>query len=345
MYMEKIRVLLLMGGRSAEREVSLQTGEQIMNVVSDVKNIEIIPVDISKGGQWLLASSIDEFSRGSILELSNFSRDKSLKVTSPLSKGSLRIDCAFIALHGQDGEDGKIQGFLESMGVPYSGSGILASALAMDKEKSNKYFSSCGFLTPNILKVLELNDAVPESINFPVIVMPNNSGSSVGVSKCSNAAELNKSIKEAFNYSNKVLITEFISGQEYSCGVIDYGGKVEALPVIGIEPNLGEIYNYESKYQINGSKHTIPAQLDSQLAQELQRIAMHAHIELGCRDISRSDFIISHNQIYLLEVNTIPGMTQTSLIPQSAQVAGITLKDMIIGIIEKTFSREITKND
>lgn len=343
--MEKIRVLLLMGGKSAEREVSLQTGEQVMSALSDSKNIEIIPVDISKSGQWLLANGIDEFSRGSILELSNFSRDKSLKVTSPLSKGSLRIDCAFIALHGQDGEDGKLQGFLESMGVPYTGSGILASALAMDKEKANKYLSSCGLPMPKIINVLKGTDVIPQLDAFPVMVMPNSSGSSCGVEKCLRQADLVSAVKNAFEYDDKVIITQFIDGQEYTCGVLDYDGSVKALPVIGIEPNLGEIYNYESKYQINGSKHTIPAKLNQELFSMVQEIAKKAHLELGCRDVSRADFIISDGEVYLLEINTVPGLTQTSLLPQSANWNNISLKDLVIGIIHKSLSRESLKND
>jgi D-alanine-D-alanine ligase len=293
------RVAVLMGGTSAEREVSLHTGEQ---VVAALAERGAVPV------------AIDTADLGFI---------------DALRSGE--YDVVFICLHGRFGEDGTVQGLLELLGLPYVGSGVLASALAMDKVMSKHLFAAAGLRSPEYV-ALSVGDRVDvdgivAAFGEKSVVKPANEGSSVGMTIVHQAAELAPAIEKAFAHDGCVLVERFVAGVEVTVGIL--GNKVPvALPTLEIVPEH-EFYDYESKYVPGMSTHIIPARVSEAARAECQRLSLAAHEALGCRGISRADTIVAEDgTVYLLEVNTIPGMTSTSLLPDAARAAGIEFPDL-----------------
>jgi len=293
------RVVVLMGGRSAEREVSLHTGEQVADAL------------VSAG---MLVATIDAGDMDFIQQLERSD-----------------ADVCFVCLHGRMGEDGTVQGLLELLGMPYVGSGVLASALAMDKVMSKLVFERVGLATPPwiALRRGEPVDhaALVESLGEKTVVKPANEGSAIGVTIVHAADELPAAIEVAFAYDASVIVERFVSGAEVTVGVL---GNEEpfALPTLEIVPEH-EFYDYESKYVPGMSRHIIPARVSETARAECQRLSLEAHKVFGCRGMSRSDTIVTEDgSVYLLEVNTIPGMTATSLLPDAARAAGIEFPDL-----------------
>ncbi len=338
----KIRVAVLMGGISSERNISLSTGRQILEAL-DPGRYEVIGVDAA-----LLPGSTRHQLKGADVEIDAVAaaRDALAASTSLAtvdhiagSNGSLRPDVVFIALHGKYGEDGTIQGMLELLGVPYTGSGVLASALAMDKSMAKKVLAADGIPVPESVDFVvrdgrwderAVSTAV-ERLGYPVIVKPSCQGSSFGLKKVSGPAELNHAIEEAATYDERIIVERFIEGRELTVGVLGNDSPF-ALPVTEIVPK-NAFYDYESKYATGGSEHIVPAHISEEEAAEAQRLALAAHKSLGCRGVSRTDIMMSGGSMYVLEVNTIPGMTPTSLLPEAARVAGIPfsrLLDMLV---------------
>lgn len=305
--MKKIRVVVLYGGRSAEREISLVTGQQIIDNL-DRKKYTVFPLEIpKKGNTW---------------------------VSALLAK---KPDIVIPALHGSFGEDGTIQGMLEMMGIRYTFSGVLASSLAMDKYRLTQYLLSHGIKSPpgiliNNLTISQFSNFKRE-VGFPCVVKPNRLGSSVGITvNVRTPTELRRALKLAFQYDREVLAEKHIYGREITAAVLG-NEKPRALPLIEIVPKIGNFYNYESKYAAGGSEHIIPAPLSPQLTRKIQEIACRAHTLVGARGVSRSDFILRGTTPYFLELNTIPGMTPTSLVPQSAQKAGLAFPKLLDQLI------------
>lgn len=305
-----LRIAVLMGGRSAEREVSLHTGEQVCDALSS-RGHRVVSVDTADGG------FIDTLRTGG-------------------------FDVAFICLHGRFGEDGTIQGLLELLDLPYVGSGVLASALAMDKVVSKQFFVAAGIPTPpwrvvrrgQPYSVEEIADALGEK----VVVKPVSEGSSVGMSIVHERAELESAIARAFEHDHLVLIETFVVGAEVTVGVLG-NEELMALPTLEVIPEH-EFYDYESKYIPGMSRHIIPARVPEQVRAECQRIAMAAHRALHCRGMSRSDTIVSADgTVYLLEANTIPGMTATSLLPDAARAAGIEFPELCDRLVALALER------
>ena len=293
------RVAVLMGGRSAEREVSLNTGQQVAEALT---SIGMRPETIDAGEP--------DFVRR--IEESD-------------------ADVCFIALHGRFGEDGTVQGMLELLGMPYVGSGVLASALAMDKVMSKLVFERDGIPTPPWLRVVAGQDWSAEEITRVLgpktVVKPANEGSSVGMTIVHTPAELPAGIELALSYDDSVVVERFVAGVEVTVGVLG-NDDLTALPTLEIVPEH-EFYDYESKYLPGMSSHIIPARVPEAVARECQRLAVEAHKALGCRGMSRSDTIVAEDgAVYLLEVNTIPGMTSTSLLPDAARAAGIEFPEL-----------------
>ncbi len=289
-----LRIAVLMGGRSAEREVSLHTGEQVASALASIGH-EVVPVDTVDIG-FIEALRTGDF------------------------------DVAFICLHGRFGEDGTIQGLLELIELPYVGSGVLASALAMDKVVSKQVFVAAGIPTPEWAVVRRgcpySVEEISERLGEKLVVKPANEGSSVGMSIVHDAGELGPAIERAFEHDHIVLIEEFIAGVEVTVGVLG-NSDLTALPTLEIVPE-NEFYDYNSKYLPGMSRHIIPARVPDTVREECQRIAIEAHCALACRGMSRADTIVAADgTAYLLEVNTIPGMTKTSLLPDAARAAGI----------------------
>lgn len=314
---KKLKLGIIYGGRSQERDVSLHTAQQVIKFL-DKKKYSIVPIEIAKDGSW----------------------PKTIK----LDKLQAQIDLAFIAMHGPFGEDGTMQGFFETLGIPYTFSGVLASSLAMDKSRSQQLLSSLAIKVPESIlftrySVLHNPTAVLRDIkNFGkiIIVKPNRLGSSVGVHKIENKPQLVlKALKDVLKYDENVLVQRFITGWEITAPVLG-NDQPKALPLIEIIPKAKDstFYDYASKYEEDGSDHIIPAKLPKNLTKEIQNTAILAHLTFGCLGVSRSDFIVTANQeVYYLETNTIPGMTSTSLLPQSAAKAGIGFSKLLDTII------------
>lgn len=293
------RVVVLQGGRSAEREVSLMTGSQVTEALRAVGHTAT-PVD----------AAADDF-----IEL--------IRASKP--------DVVFICLHGRFGEDGTVQGLLELMDIPYVGSGVLASALAMDKVMSKHLYACVGIPTPDYValrkgEAWDVTD-ISDRLGPKTVVKPANEGSAIGVTIAHTAEELPAAIEEAFRYDTSVLVEAFVAGVEVTVGVIG-NEELTALPTLEIVPEH-EFYDYDSKYLPGMSRHIIPARLPAAILEECSRIALDAHRALGCRGMSRSDTIVTENsEAFLLETNTIPGMTSTSLLPDAARAAGIEFPEL-----------------
>lgn len=320
----KIKIGVLMGGPSSEYEVSLKTGEKVIEHLNKEK-YEAFPINISKEGGWYLGG---------------------LKVSpEDILK---KIDLAFIAMHGEYGEDGQIQIVLEQHDMPYTGSGKFASQVAIDKSHSKRIFSSNGMATPKsaVVRYGEkgfLAKFEHVSHNGPWVVKPSSKGSSVGTSIVKDKKDIFNAMQKALTYDENVLIEEYILGREFTCGVLENHGnkKYFAMPVTEIIPNTGhDFFDYDAKYKKGASKEVTPAEISADLTKLMQSAAVSAHAMLGCSGYSRSDFIVTpQNEIYILELNTLPGMTETSLLPQAASAAGIKFPDLLDRIIQNGFDR------
>jgi D-alanine-D-alanine ligase len=292
-------VVVLAGGRSAEREVSLHTGEQVAAALRTSDHA----VTVIDAGD---TDFIDQITS-----------------TAP--------DVVFICLHGRFGEDGTVQGLLELLDIPYVGSGVLASALAMDKVVSKHLFAQAGIASPEYVALRRGRPfdtrEITAQLGPKTVVKPSNEGSAIGVTIAHTPLELPAAIEEAFRFDESVLVERFVAGVEVTVGILG-NEEIEILPTLEIVPEH-EFYDYESKYVPGMSRHIIPARVSEEARQECQRLSLEAHLALGCRGMSRADTIVEEGgAVWLLEVNTIPGMTATSLLPDSARAAGIEFPDL-----------------
>lgn len=312
LYMKKkIKIAVLFGGPSSEHEVSLASGANIVRALrtgENARRYQVMPIRFREPEELLKKLVGKKFANN-------------------------KIDCVFPVLHGKFGEDGTLQALLETLGLPYVGCGVLASALCMDKVLSSELVAGLGMKVPNKLGPSLLTASKGHSRGRPnllwhqAVVKPRFGGSSVGVSVVKSNKELASAIKKA-SKEGEVLVQKYLQGREFTCGVFEFeNGKPFALPVTEIVPK-SEFFDYKAKYTKGGSDEICPAQIPAKLTHEIQSAALLAHKTLGCRHISRSDFIFSKNRLYYLETNTMPGMTNTSLVPQAAAVAGISMPDL-----------------
>ncbi|MBI3998508.1 MAG: D-alanine--D-alanine ligase [Armatimonadetes bacterium] len=313
--MSRLRVGVLMGGPSAEREVSLASGRQVLAALDPARH-EAVPLDVPRGGAWFPPSN---------------------------------LDVAFIAMHGPFGEDGTLQGMLEYVGIPYVGSGVLASALAMDKRRSRQLFGFNGIPTPAYL-ALERKDfpfrepslvaEIHRTLGFPCVVKPNAQGSSIGVSIVRTSERLGQALDVAFGFGEVVLIEEYLTGVEATCAILedpDVGGPV-ALPLVEIVPRR-EFFDYEAKYTPGAADEICPARLPPAAVWRAQAAALRAYRVLGCADFARVDLFVREADVVILEVNTIPGLTEGSLFPKAARAAGIEFPGLIDRLIDSALRR------
>jgi D-alanine-D-alanine ligase len=324
--MKKIRVIVLMGGRSPEHEISLISGREVVNNLNK-KKYEALPVVISKDGKnWKLTDkkSLDLMSNpialrgtGKDMVLAN---KKSISGINSFSDGNKTV--VFIAMAGPYGEDGTMQGLLELSGIPYTGSGVLASALGMDKIKFRDVMKANSIPVPN------------EGKGFPMFVKPSGQGSSVGASIVKNKKDLKNALKLAKKFGGEPLIEEYIKGTEVTCAVLG-NKKPYTLPVIEIVPLKGEFFDYESKYTESGAEEIIPARISKSLTKKVQELAIKVYKVLGCKGFARVDFILkADGSPIVLEINTIPGLTPMSLLPKAARAAGISYSNLLDRIIK-----------
>ncbi|MBI2843739.1 MAG: D-alanine--D-alanine ligase [Armatimonadetes bacterium] len=336
-----------MGGLSSERAVSLSTGMMILESLNREK-YDAMPIDaalFSGSGQRRLAVSSVEVAAITEAER-KLAAIGPLRPVSDMTSSDGRVHVAFIALHGRYGEDGTVQGMLELLGIPYTGSGVLASALAMDKIVSKRLLRQVGVPMPESVDIVRRSEmrsrdipAEVRDLGYPVMVKPNRQGSTIGMTKVKLEGELQAAIEEAFKYDSQILIEKFVAGTEITVGLLG-NSNPQALPIVEIVPSKG-FYDYEAKYTPGATEEIVPARISERAASRAGYLAVSVHDILGCRGMSRVDMIVRpDDEVVVLEINTIPGMTQTSLLPTAAKAAGIEFPELLDRLIELALEEE-----
>lgn len=338
MVRKKINIVVLMGGKSSEYNVSIASGIQIVKNLSKRK-YDVSPILISPNGkQWYLSSPHPILSLPNPLDPQIVPEDlipPVRKTLTGLSQLKGHIDVVFIALHGPFGEDGTVQGMLELAEIKYTGSGVLASAIGMDKLIFRQLMASYKILIPKyvaIKKSATISKIAKILGKPPYFIKPNNQGSSVGNSIVKTRKDLKKALNLAWKFSNIALVDEYLKGREFTVGVLG-GKKPKALPVIEIVTNQ-EFFDYKAKYQDADTQEIVPAIVDKKIAKMIQDVAINIFTKLSCRGVARVDFILKGKRLYVLEINTIPGMTENSLIPKSARAVGMSSSQLLDTIIK-----------
>lgn len=296
------KVAVLMGGRSAEREISLKSGAAVLHALQS-QDVDAHKLDVSDN------------------------------VLMDLQAGD--FDRAFIVLHGRGGEDGVMQGALETIGMPYSGSGVLGSALGMDKLRCKQLWQGAGMSTPSYLDVNESDDfeQVIETLGLPLMVKPSHEGSSIGMTKVTDPSQLAHAVREAASKDDSVIVERWITGAEYTVAVLEG----VALPTIRLETPR-DFYDFEAKYEANNTCYHCPSGLSVDQEAEIQRLAVTAFDLVGASGWGRVDFMADEQgAFYLLEVNTVPGMTDHSLVPMAARAAGLSFEQLVWRVLETSF--------
>lgn len=343
-----MRIVVLAGGLSTERDVSFKTGEMVTKALRE-NGHQVILLDVFMGYSDKKEELTGIFDRAvevsvkpsgipetapDLAKVKASRKDQSDNFFGPNVIELCRMaDIVFMALHGENGENGKIQAAFDLFGIRYTGTGYLGSALAMDKGKAKQLFVTNGIPTPkgiSVKKGEEKGSIAELGLTLPCVVKPCCGGSSIGVSIVRTEPEFETALAEAFRWEKELVIEEYVEGREFSVGVIDF----EALPVIEIAPLEG-FYDYKNKYKAGSAVETCPAVLPEEIAAQMQHYAVRVAEVLGLDTYSRSDFLLSKdNQIYCLEANTLPGMTPTSLLPQEAKVTGMDFGQLCEKLIE-----------
>ncbi len=339
---DKLNIALLLGGTSAERNVSMATGKGVATALRENGHlVRIFDTALGADGEIALDDLIlpTEYAP-TPEELARLDHRKVVQCIEALPSDT---DVVFLALHGNDGEDGKIQALLELWGLPYTGSGLLASAIAMDKAKTKELLEledisvARSFLVgrDDEVSTEELDRLVRVTTGYPVVVKPNDGGSTVGLTVVEEAAEMVGAIERARLYGENILCEEFIDGRELTVTVLGD----EAMPIVEIRPKSG-MYDYANKYTAGRTDYFCPAELSEGITMELQTQALRAHRRIGCTGYSRVDFrLTEHGEPYCLEINTLPGMTATSLVPKAAAAAGISYGEVCERIVRAALHR------
>ena len=304
------KIAVLCGGRSGERDVSLRSGKRVFESLKKQK-FNVTMFDLTDD------------------------------LVAQLKKK--KIDIVFIALHGRWGEDGCVQGMLEIANIPYTGSKVLASALAMNKLAAKRIFDACGIPTPRYIEINRQSDIkkgaerIRRVFPFPLVIKPVSEGSSLGVSIIKEEDDLEKVLGRTVNEYRDVFIEEFIKGKEVTVGILGRDEDLQALPILELAPRK-DFYDYEAKYTRGMTDFILPARLPKALYKKTQETALMAHRALGCWGLSRVDIIVSSDHIpYVHEVNSIPGMTELSDLPAEAAHAGISFDELVVRILESAF--------
>lgn len=299
------RVGVLAGGPSSERAISLKSGRAVFDALIS-ENIDALFLDVGEDVRDVIKNN--------------------------------KIDVAFIALHGTFGEDGTVQQALEDLRIPYTGSGPKASRLAMDKAASKEIFIKSNIAVPGHIMLNKNNYNAEDacSVGFPLVVKPKMEGSSIGLSVVRERSLLEKAVDEAFRYGPDILIEEYIAGRELTVGILDD----EPLPVIEIVTK-NNVYDYKAKYDDPDTRYLVPAPVEKDIFEKAKAIGLESHIALGCKCFSRVDMMMAQDgKIFVLEVNTIPGMTQRSLLPKAAQAKGLNFGQLCIKLLENAIRGE-----
>jgi D-alanine-D-alanine ligase len=303
-----MRVAVLKGGRSLERQVSLRSGARVQDALERLGH-EAIPIDVG-------ADLVDR-----------------LTEAAP--------EVAFVALHGREGEDGTVQELLEAIGIPYTGSGVSACIRAADKVLAKHAMRDRGIPTPDFysfsdtafqaLGAAQALPAVEDRLQFPIVVKPATQGSALGIKFARTSADLPQALVAAFSYDRKVLLERHVQGRDLAVSILDEDGSPRALPIVEAIPQHEDFYDFESRYEIGRTKFACPAELEDAVAARASEIALEVYALLGCRGFGRVDLMLdaAGDQLYVLEADAIPGLTETSLLPQAADAAGIGFDELI----------------
>ena len=312
------RIAVLKGGRSLERQVSLRSGARVEDALERLGH-EVLPIDV---GVDLVARVRD---------------------AAP--------EIAFVVLHGRDGEDGTVQELLEILGVPYTGSGVLACSRCIDKVLTKHMLQDAGIPTPEFFafnetafKELGAAEALPdmeERLAFPIVVKPAAQGSALGIKFARTAADVAPALVAAFSYDSKVLLERHVLGRDLAVSVLHGAGGPEALPVVEAVPREEDFYDFEARYEIGRTTFACPAKLPEAVGERAQELAVQAYELLGCYGFARVDLMLEEasSELFVLEVNAIPGLTETSLLPQAAEAAGMGFDGLVGRIVELAFDR------
>ena len=341
----KYNVALLMGGPSREHNVSLESGKMVINHI-DYEKYNLFPIIINRDGTWSVYDS------SAVAHTPIFESDPSqwqaypqtLSLPNALSHiKQMDVDIFFNVMHGAYGEDGTIQGVLEAYNMPYTGSNVLASSLAMDKILYKQFLTGAGvcvpdsiFITPTDMRdISSFVDEITGRLGFPCVIKTPSSGSSIGVELCRNSKELMDTAKKLLPIDNRLVIERFIEGREFTCAVL---GNANTRDILALPPteiiSKNPFFDFEAKYTPDKAEEITPAQINQSLTQALRKIAITVHNLLGCNGLSRTDMLWDNENIFVLETNTIPGMTANSLLPKAALAYGMTLTQLIDNIIQ-----------
>ena len=337
--------------------MSLKSAKEVWDNL-DQEKYEIIPIAITKKGKWLIGDKGKEYMQINLPQTGNVGGvsveqsqiEDEIHILSNFFEGdsNQNFDLILPIGHGTYIEDGKLQGMLDMLDMPYVFSGTLASAFAMNKQKTKLTAKNAGL---KVAKEIIVNknkkynvEKIVAKIGLPVVVKPLESGSSVGMSICKEKSGLENAISTAFEYSNEVMLEQFIKGRELTVAVMG-NEKLKALPVIEIIPKVSDFFSYEAKYQAGGSDEICPADIPEDIRKKVQRYALKIFKAVGCQDLARADFIWNgeSNKLYFLEINTIPGMTGASLTPKAAKASGLTFPQFLEKLIKLAIERNKLK--
>jgi D-alanine-D-alanine ligase len=320
-----ITLAVLGGGPSSEHEISLKSAANVCGAL-DTNKYDVLPVTIDKAGKWHLNDAI-------------YTPEEAFEAFR-----THKVGIVFIALHGEFGEDGQVQKLLEIAKIPYTGSNSAASNLAMDKVRSRAEFISHGIPVAKGTVITRdqwhQHHSIASLPDYPVVVKPSNGGSSFGVSMVKDESELDPAVEKAFGEYGQALIEEYIKGREITCGVLD-DGQPQVLPPTEIRPKTSGWFDFEAKYQPGASEEITPAPFPEEITKQIQDYALTAHKALGCYGMSRTDMIVRGTDVIVLETNTIPGLTETSLLPQEAAAIGMSFSQLLDRIIESGLKRKV----
>src|SRR5262245_3074352 len=346
---KRIRVAVLMGGPSGERDVSLASGGAVLRAL-DPARFEVLRLEITREGRWLPAVAAASSPEAGAPPPAGLVAVEAEAALSSRAAGEAPFDVAFLALHGAFGEDGTVQGLLETAGIPYTGSGVLASALAMDKARAKTVVSSAGVRVARGATIAAgdwrrereaILDRLLGSPGFPAFVKPCGGGSSIGAGPADDRATLAARLDEVFErHDDRALVEERLVGREVTCAVLgNRGQRLRALPVVEIVPKTATFFDYRAKYEPGATEEICPARLDAACAARVEEASLSAHAALGCDGMSRSDFVLVGDEPVYLETNTIPGLTATSLCPRAAKAAGVEFGRLVEHLVEMALDR------
>lgn len=327
----KKKIAVVAGGDSSEKIISMKSAMVVCEHLNKSSAYSAILVNLNKE-KW--EAEVDgQFFK---IDKNNFSFKNKKSET-------IFFDAAFIAIHGTPGEDGKLQGYFDLIGLPYTGAGVLNSSLTFNKWQCNAVLKQLGYNCSESFLLREDNfteadyKELLDKISFPCFVKPNNSGSSFGISKVKSEADFKAAIDEAFSYATEVMVEKLMTGREVTCGMVTYNNEILAFPLTEIVAK-GEFFDYKAKYEGNSEEIT-PARISEELTLKVQETAKGIYRDMGLKGLARVDFMLQKNGIYVIEVNTVPGLTAESLVPQQAKAAGFSLEELFSASVGECLER------